>query len=386
MKYYLVGGCVRDWLLGGAVLERDWVVVGGSPQQLISLGYRQVANHFPVFLHPDSGEEYALARKERDTGPGHQDFSFVFTPDISLEEDLIRRDFSINALALSEQILPASFSAQNRPDSDKMPLPASAREHIVDPWGGLRDLRAGVLRHLSSAFADDPLRVLRGLRFVAQLAPWRFSIAPATFLLMRELTTAGALKALPKERVWAEVAKVLSTPAPWLFFQQLAQLCRSSDEDIGDQVRALIPDAPGNCPHLRRAARSGLPAQSRWAAATLDLAEDPSSLLGAPKAFTRMARLARTCLPKLASVADLAATQAYEVMEQTDALRRPEAFGQLVNLATVLSDRTDLQSQWHQRYQLVRSARVSEHEKSSGNSGQAFRKARIDALRAVTKD
>ena len=225
MKYYLVGGCVRDWLLGGAVLERDWVVVGGSPQQLISLGYRQVANHFPVFLHPDSGEEYALARKERGTGPGHQDFSFVFTPDISLEEDLIRRDFSINALALSEQILPASFSAQDHPDSDKMPLPASASEHIVDPWGGLRDLRAGVLRHLSSAFADDPLRVLRGLRFVAQLAPWRFSIAPATFLLMRELTTAGALKALPKERVWAEVAKVLSTPAPWLFFQQLAQLC-----------------------------------------------------------------------------------------------------------------------------------------------------------------
>lgn len=200
MKIYLVGGAVRDELLGLPVKERDWVVVGAQPQELIDLGYRPVGKDFPVFLHPKTNEEYALARTERKTGPGYKGFDTRFSPDVTLEQDLERRDLTINAIAK---------------DGDTGAL--------IDPYGGARDLRDRKLRHVSKAFVEDPVRVLRAARFAARFAPLGFTVAPETMQLMRDIAAAGELQALVAERVWQELHKALHMPAPWQFFDVLRE-------------------------------------------------------------------------------------------------------------------------------------------------------------------
>ncbi|NCN43540.1 MAG: multifunctional CCA addition/repair protein [Piscirickettsiaceae bacterium CG_4_9_14_3_um_filter_43_564] len=197
MKTYLVGGAVRDKLLGVAVYDRDWVVVGAKPEQLLAQGFRQVGNDFPVFLHPDTQEEYALARTERKSGVGYHGFDVQFDPSITLESDLSRRDLTINAMA------------------------EDAQGNLVDPYGGQQDLAAKKLRHVSDAFSEDPLRVLRVCRFAAKLAPFDFVIAPETHQLMCDMVNSGELSALTPERVWQEVVKALKTEMPSRFFVQL---------------------------------------------------------------------------------------------------------------------------------------------------------------------
>jgi tRNA nucleotidyltransferase (CCA-adding enzyme) len=194
MKVYLVGGAVRDELLGRAVRERDWVVVGATPQQMLDAGYRQVGRDFPVFLHPETSEEYALARTERKTGPGYRGFELSFSPEVTLEDDLRRRDLTINAMAR---------------DADGT---------LIDPHGGGADLEARRLRHVSEAFSEDPVRILRVARFLARYAPLGFSIAPETLARMRAMVAAGEADALVPERSWQETAKALAEPAPeaWL--------------------------------------------------------------------------------------------------------------------------------------------------------------------------
>lgn len=196
-QQYLVGGAVRDRLLGLPVHERDWVVVGATPDDLLSTGYKQVGNDFPVFLHPDTGEEYALARTERKTGVGHQAFVFDTSQSVTLEEDLTRRDLTINAIAQT-------------PDGT-----------LVDPCGGQRDLEARVLRHIGPAFAEDPLRVLRVARFAARLAPLGFSIAPETIELMRNIARSGELQSLSPERIWSELSRALMSEKPSVFIESL---------------------------------------------------------------------------------------------------------------------------------------------------------------------
>ena len=197
MEIFLVGGAVRDALLGLPVHDRDWVVVGATAEEMLAQGFRQVGKDFPVFLHPQSGEEYALARQERKTGRGHQAFAFVFSPDVSLEADLLRRDLTINAIA------------------------QAADGQLIDPYGGQADLQARILRHVSPAFAEDPLRVLRLMRFHARFAPLGFSIAPETLALCRQMVAAGELQHLSAERIWAECEKALASPAPQMFFSGL---------------------------------------------------------------------------------------------------------------------------------------------------------------------
>jgi tRNA nucleotidyltransferase (CCA-adding enzyme) len=197
MNIYLVGGAVRDELLGRPVRERDWVVVGGSPEQLLALGYAPVGKDFPVFLHPQTKEEYALARTERKTAPGYHGFSFHAAPEVTLEQDLQRRDLTINAMARA-------------PDGA-----------LVDPYGGLRDLQERRLRHVSPAFAEDPVRILRVARFAARYAPLGFSVGAETLALMRAMAAAGEVDALVAERVWAELAKALAEPEPQVFFDVL---------------------------------------------------------------------------------------------------------------------------------------------------------------------
>jgi len=197
MKVYEVGGAVRDALLGLPVKERDWVVVGASADELLSQGYRRVGKDFPVFLHPATGDEYALARTERKVGRGYTGFEFDTAATVTLEQDLERRDLTINAIA------------------------RAADGSLIDPWGGRRDLEARVLRHVSSAFAEDPLRVLRVARFAARFAKLGFTVAPETQKLMAEIVASGEIDALKPERVWQETAKALGEDDPAAYISVL---------------------------------------------------------------------------------------------------------------------------------------------------------------------
>ena len=197
MKTYLVGGAVRDKLLGLPCGDRDYVVVGETPESMLTAGFKTVGKDFPVFLHPDTGEEYALARTERKSGRGYRGFVVHAEPSVTLEDDLIRRDFTINAIA------------------------EASDGSLVDPYGGARDLEARVLRHVGAAFVEDPLRVLRAARFMARFATHGFSVAPETMALMREMTAAGELADLTPERVWQELSRALRSTRPSAFLRTL---------------------------------------------------------------------------------------------------------------------------------------------------------------------
>lgn len=197
MQIYLVGGAVRDQLLDFPVKEHDWVVVGATPQQLLAQGYRQVGKDFPVFLHPKTHDEYALARTERKVGAGYKGFTCYAAPEVSLEDDLLRRDLTINAMAKDE------------------------RGNIIDPHGGLQDIKNRVLRHVSPAFAEDPVRILRVARFAARYADLGFKVAEQTLQLMQSMVRAGEVNALVVERVWQEVQKALTEAQPQQFFEVL---------------------------------------------------------------------------------------------------------------------------------------------------------------------
>jgi len=196
VQIYLVGGAVRDRLLNVDSPDRDWVVVGSSPQEMVDRGYEPVGKDFPVFINKTTGEEYALARTERKTAKGYQGFEFNASPEITLEQDLERRDLTINAMA------------------------EDTNGNVIDPHGGQDDLAKGIIRHVSDAFLEDPVRILRAARFAARFG---FSIAPETLELMREMVTNGEVDALVPERVWAEMKKALVTDSPQVFFKVLRE-------------------------------------------------------------------------------------------------------------------------------------------------------------------
>lgn len=209
MKIYKVGGAVRDKLLGLPYKDSDWVVVGATVDEMLALGYKQVGRDFPVFLHPQTRQEYALARTERKSGKGYTGFIVHAAPDVTLEDDLRRRDLTINALAEADD------------------------GEIVDPYGGRADLEARILRHVSPAFSEDPLRVLRVARFAARFAHLGFTVAPETLELMKDMTQAGELEHLVPERVWQEIHNSLTTRSPQVFFEVL-RAC--------DALRVILPE------------------------------------------------------------------------------------------------------------------------------------------------
>lgn len=200
MKTYLVGGAVRDSLLGLNSKDKDWVVVGSDPEEMLQNGFTQVGQDFPVFLHPKTHEEYALARTERKSGHGYQGFSFDTSKSVSLEEDLIRRDLSINAMAIAED------------------------GTLIDPYGGQQDLEKKILRHVSPAFTEDPLRILRVARFYARFHHLGFSIAPETLAFMKEMVKEGEANHLVAERVWQETERALGENSPWVYFSTLREV------------------------------------------------------------------------------------------------------------------------------------------------------------------
>ena len=267
MKIYLVGGAVRDRLLGQPVGDSDWVVVGATAEAMRQKGYRPVGKDFPVFLHPQTGEEYALARTERKIGPGYHGFEFHAAPDVTLEQDLERRDLTINAMAEDDE------------------------RNVIDPFGGQEDLAARRLRHVSPAFREDPVRILRVARFAARFVPLGFSVAPETLALMREMVDAGEADHLVPERVWAEMARACAEPAPEAFVEVLREC--GALERVMPEVDALfgVPQSPQWHPEidtgahlllaLAAAARAGEDPETVFAVLVHDLGKGitPQALL-----------------------------------------------------------------------------------------------------------
>jgi tRNA nucleotidyltransferase (CCA-adding enzyme) len=313
MKVYLVGGAVRDELLGLPVRERDWVVVGATPEQMERRGYRPVGRDFPVFLHPQTQEEYALARTERKSGPGYRGFITFYSPEVTLADDLRRRDLTINAMARSTD------------------------GELIDPYGGLSDLRARILRHVSPAFVEDPVRVLRVARFAARFAGLGFRIAPETLALMREMGARGEIDALVPERIWRETERALGESAPAVFFDSLR---------AADALHIVMPEVAQIWDGTDAAARAARAALAAAVAARADarvrfaapLATLPPSTLGAlcarlrvPNDYAELALVAARVLPLLRAAED--AETLLSALEAADALRRPERFELLLQVA-----------------------------------------------------
>ncbi|MES9990642.1 MAG: multifunctional CCA tRNA nucleotidyl transferase/2'3'-cyclic phosphodiesterase/2'nucleotidase/phosphatase [Candidatus Thiodiazotropha sp.] len=218
MKIYLVGGAVRDGLLDLPVTERDWVVVGSNPEEMLAAGYRRADSEFPVFLHPESGEEYALARTEVKTGPGYKGFQVDYGPHITLEQDLRRRDLTINALAQDD------------------------KGQLIDICGARDDLDKGMLRHITNAFTEDPVRLLRVARFAAKLGCWGFRVAHGTHGLMKTMAASPELTSLNAERIWREMSAAFATPQPWRFFQVL-HACGALQRLLPEVAEELVTTA-----------------------------------------------------------------------------------------------------------------------------------------------
>ena len=311
MKVYEVGGAVRDDLLGLPVKDRDYVVVGATPEELVGLGYKPVGKDFPVFLHPETREEYALARTERKTARGYHGFEFHAAPDVTLEQDLERRDLTINAIARDEDGV------------------------LIDPFNGAEDLSAGILRHVSPAFAEDPVRILRVARFVARFG---FDVAPETQALMREMVRSGEADALVPERVWQELARGLMESEPSRMLEVLHEC--AALERIAPEIAALFEDpvrAQAALAALDATARDETPIEVRFAALVRVL--DPYAIdtlaerLKLPAAVRDLALLAARHANAIADAEGLPAESLLELFNATDVWRRPERFEQLLQAA-----------------------------------------------------
>ena len=406
MRIYLVGGAVRDELLGLPARERDWVVVGARPEELLAQGYKPVGKDFPVFLHPQSGEEYALARTERKTGPGYRGFETLFSPDVTLEQDLERRDLTINAIAKD-------------PDSGA----------LIDPFGGQRDLRERTLRHVSPAFVEDPVRVLRVARFAARFAPLGFTVAAETLDVMREIAARGELDALVSERVWQETQRALEMPAPARFFEVLREA--NALPAIFPELHALfgVPQPERWHPEidsgvhtvmvLEQAAKLSDDPVVRFAALTHDLGKGTTpreewprhvaheqrgvdlvnglcDRLRIPNAYRELAALVSRYHLEAHRVDELRTGTLLDLLERLDAFRRPDRFEQWVLACEAdARGRKGLEDREYPQAEELRRARATvasvslEPADREGLNGQQIakklRQARLAALAQLRK-
>nr|WP_086939741.1 multifunctional CCA addition/repair protein [Thaumasiovibrio occultus] len=343
MDIYLVGGAVRDQLLGIKIKDRDWVVVGAHPNQLLEQGFQQVGQDFPVFLHPKTKEEHALARTERKSGSGYTGFTCYAAPDVTLEQDLIRRDLTINAMAMDDN------------------------GQIIDPYGGQRDLEKRQLRHVSDAFSEDPLRVLRVARFAARYAHLGFHVAPETLNLMTQMAISGELASLTAERVWQEWERALNSPSPQVFLEVLRHC--GALRVVMPEIDALfgVPQPEKHHPEIdcglhtlmviEQAAKLSDDPVVRFASAMHDLGKalTPADILPShhgheqkglnavkalctrlkvPNEFREMALIACGEHTHVHRCDELKPTTVIKLFDRLDLWRKPERLGQLLLAAT----------------------------------------------------
>ncbi|MSQ52776.1 MAG: multifunctional CCA tRNA nucleotidyl transferase/2'3'-cyclic phosphodiesterase/2'nucleotidase/phosphatase [Betaproteobacteria bacterium] len=317
MRVYQVGGSVRDALIGLPVTDRDWVVVGASPAEMEREGFQPVGKDFPVFLHPGTKEEYALARTERKTARGYKGFSVHASPEVTLEEDLARRDLTINAMARGED------------------------GALIDPFGGERDLRAGILRHVSTAFVEDPVRILRVARFAARFG---FSIAPETAALMQTMVSGGEAEALVAERVWQEFSRGLMEKDPWRMLAELAQCGYLSNSYPALAIESAngLPANPNSdlvARALAFAEKEKLTLAVRFALVTRGARERPDELdalceaLRVPAECRELAVLASRQIEAALRADSLAPAEMLALVEASDAFRRPGRLDDLMGVA-----------------------------------------------------
>ncbi len=366
MITYLVGGAVRDKLLDYPVIEKDWVIVGATPKELLDKGFKQVGKDFPVFIHPKTGDEHALARTERKSGHGYYGFEVNFDSNVSLEEDLIRRDLTINAIAMTED------------------------GRYIDPYGGKEDLEARILRHVSPAFSEDPLRVLRVARFAARYAHLGFTIAPETLKLMQEITSSGELRHLAGERVWKETYRAIGETSPEVYFETLKS-CNAL-KDWFAELDALwgIPNPPQWHPEidtgihtmmvLKQSALLSDDPVTRFAALCHDLGKSESpketlpghpghekrgvplvgklcKRLKAPNEYTQLAKIASEFHLHMHRINELKATTIVKMLEKTDAFRKPDRFHQFIQVCEAdYKGRTGFEQKPYPQSRLMKSA------------------------------
>lgn len=346
---YLVGGAVRDELLGLQVKDKDWVVTGATPEQMLAQGYQQVGKQFPVFLHPDTKEEYALARKERKQGTGYTGFVCDFAPDIRLEEDLERRDLTINAIAKSHD------------------------DRLIDPFNGQKDIENRVLRHVSDAFIEDPLRVLRVARFMARFAKFGFQIAPETKALMATIAESGELDSLTPERVWRETENALQSPTAHVYFDVL--------QEVG-ALQHLFP----NLVYRVQVLSKDWDKHARWSLITADTPIDAltklNARLRAPNQFCWFSEQSRSFLET--NTLPLPATVWENWLTSVAAIKKPQPFEKLVSILACLTNTED--KHWLAlRTSIAKiNAQVLMKQGFSGAElGQALKQARIEALEGL---
>jgi tRNA nucleotidyltransferase (CCA-adding enzyme) len=383
VKTYLVGGAVRDDLLNLPVKEKDWVVVGGTPEAMIAQGFKAVGKDFPVFLHPDTGEEYALARLERKVAPGYRGFVTEFSSTVTLEEDLKRRDLTINAMAQDDD------------------------GQIIDPYGGQVDLVQRQLRHVSDAFVEDPVRILRVARFLARFAPLGFEVARETQALMRQMIANGEAKALVPERVWRELERLLCADAPSDGLLVL-QDCNAWSVLLPELPEGQFP--PAIFTALKNAAQQGASGPARFSILLQPLTDKgisdccarwrvPNEYRELVELLKRMQSQLHTAAVALADtqhslpVTQALATQALAILEAADAFRRPERFLSLLEAYHALEENTKgaatLCRHLAQALTSTRAIKLTPQDTKhlqGAALGQALHQKRLQALQAPPSD
>ena len=349
MKAYLVGGAVRDSLLKIPFFEKDWVVVGATKEELIEKGYKQIGKDFPVFLHPETKEEYALARKERKTGTGHKAFSFEFDKKVSLEEDLERRDITINAMAQDEE------------------------GNLIDPYNGQEDLKNKIIRRVSGAFKEDPLRVLRVARFAAKLNGHGFKIDEDTKIEIQKIVASGELTALSRERIWMETFKALTTDNPEIYFKvieecgALSQICPVSQLDTSNLTKALKTQIDPN---------------ARWAClvAPNTLLEDINNSFNVPKEYKEISEVCRQII-SFKKLESIKVEDIIELADKTDIYRKEDRFLKAEQISNFCIDNNYNENlNWSEIVKLMNNIKASPELKKGKLIAKKLREDRLNAI------
>ena len=347
MKIYLVGGAIRDSLLNLPVLEKDWVVVNATEAELIENGYKKIGKDFPVFLHPETKEEYALARKEKKIGDGHKGFKFISDPDITLEEDLLRRDLTINAIAQDKE------------------------GKLIDPYKGQFDLKNRTLRHVSEAFSEDPLRVFRVARFQAKLKYLGFEISLDTLKLMQEISSSGEIQTLSKERFWMEIQKALLTKNPEVFFDVLKQ--------VGALERITTLKIL-NEPEIMTASKESKDISILWAivvAKNIDIKSINESF-NVPNEVSEISIICDSLINL--QERELTAELLLEIVQNSDLMRKPERFFKAANAASYFRKEESKNIVWESIFELLKDIKVEKKLKEGKSIAKKLYEDRLHVL------